>query len=323
MSEDQTKTVYRGEEAQWPHQIPLKGWIDIAKRVFHEMKADNVQIVSAGVAFYFFLAIFPTIVAAISVYTLVIDPARIEQQISHVQLFLPQQSFGMLMNFLDPILNQSNHEIGWGLFISIIISIWSSNKGTSALFQGINIAYDEPETRHFIKKNILTLVFTLGGVVIGFISLLIVIFFPLLIENLGLGAKIEHVLGWIRWVILGLILIFSLSMVYKIAPNRRSPRFRWVSWGAFLGTLVWLGGSIAFSWYVSNFGSYDDLYGSFAAVAILMLWLFLTAFIVLMGAEINSEMEHQTRYDTTIGKQKPMGERNAYHADRCAVDGDC
>ena len=112
-------------------------------------------------------------------------------------------------------------------------------------------------------------------------------------------------------------------MVYKLAPNRRKPRFRWVSWGALLGTVLWLGASILFSWYVSNFGGYEDLYGSFAAVAIMMLWLFITAFIVLMGAEINSEMEHQTRYDTTIGEFRPMGQRNAYHADRCAVDEDC
>ncbi len=323
MSEGKISNTYRGEEAKWPHQIPLRGWVDIGKRVWHEMKADNVQIVSAGVAFYFFLAIFPTIVAAVSIYTLVLDPSRIEQQVSHLQLFLPEQSFNMLNNFLDPILEQSNHEIGWGLIISVLISIWSSNKGTSALFQGINIAYDESDNRNFFKKNLLTLLFTLGGVVLGFISLLIVIFFPLLIKDLGLAPEIEHVLGWIRWVILGVFLILALSMVYKIAPNRRNPRFMWVSWGAILGTIIWLGGSMAFSWYVGNFGSYDDLYGSFAAVAILMLWLFLTAFIVLMGAEINSEMEHQTRYDTTIGIDKPMGERNAYHADHCAVDKDC
>lgn len=323
MSEAKTNTIYRGEDAKLPHQIPLRGWVDIGKRVWHEMKADNVQIVSAGVAFYFFLAIFPTIVAAVSIYTLVLDPDRIEEQVSHLQLFLPEQAFGMLNNFLDPILEQSNHEIGWGLAISILISIWSSNKGTNALFKGVNIAYDENDTRNFVKKNLLTLLFTLGGVVLGFVSLLIVIFFPLLVKNLGVSPRIEHILTWLRWVILGLFLILALSMVYKIAPNRRSPRFMWVSWGAILGTIVWLGGSMAFSWYVGNFGSYDDLYGSFAAVAILMLWLFLTAFIVLMGAEINSEMEHQTRYDTTIGAEKPMGERNAFHADHCALDKDC
>ncbi|MDR5589477.1 YihY/virulence factor BrkB family protein [Christiangramia sp. SM2212] len=320
MSEEKTKSVYRGEEAQWPHHIPLKGWIDIGKRVWHEMKVDHVQIVSAGVAFYFFLSIFPTIVAAISIYSLVLEPSQIQDQISRLNLILPEKAFGMISDILNPVIQQTRKEIGWGLVVSILISIWSANKGTNALFQGVNIAYDEIESRNIFKKNLITLLFTLCGLVLGLISLLIVIFFPLLIDKIGFTKEIEDVLTWFRWVILGLILISTLSMVYKIAPNRRSPRFRWVSWGAFLGTGLWLAGSMAFSWYVSNFGSYDDLYGSFAAVAILMLWLFLTAFIVLMGAEINSEMEHQTRYDTTIGAEKPMGERNAWHADHCAVD---
>lgn len=322
MTNKNKKSVYRGEEAQWPHHIPLKGWIDIGKRVWHEMKIDHVQIVSAGVGFYFFLSIFPTIVAAISIYSLVLEPSQIQEQISRLNIIMPDQAFGMITDFLKPILEQSRKEIGWGLVISILVSIWSANKGTSALFQGINIAYDEVDNRGFFKKNILTLIFTLAGLVIGLLSLLIVIFFPILIDDIGLPAQLEKMLTWLRWVILGFILIFSLSVVYKIAPNRRSPRFRWVSWGAILGTILWLGGSMLFSWYVSNFGSYADLYGSFAAVAILLLWLFLTAFIILIGAEINSEMEHQTRYDTTIGVERPMGERNAWHADHCAIDED-
>ncbi|MUP44401.1 YihY/virulence factor BrkB family protein [Gramella sp. BOM4] len=320
MEEKNNKKLNRGEEAQWPHQIPFKGWKDIGKRVINEMKVDHVQIVSAGVAFYFFLSIFPTIVAAISIYTLVLEPAQIQDQISRLNLILPSKAYGMITDFLQPVIQQSRSEISWGLLVSVLISIWSANKGTSALFQGINIAYDEMDNRNFFKKNLLTLLFTLGGVVIGLLSLLIIIFFPLFIHKFGLPAGIEKVITWLRWVILGLIIIGSLSLVYKIAPFRRNPRFRWVSWGAFLGTMVWLGGSMLFSWYVSSFGSYEDLYGSFAAVAIMMLWLFLTAFIVLMGAEINSEMEHQTRYDTTIGENRPMGERNAYHADHCAVD---
>lgn len=318
----ENRSPYRGEEAQWPHQIPLKGWIDIGKRVWKEMKIDHVQIVSAGVGFYFFLSIFPTIVAAISIYSLVLDPDQIQEQVSRLNLIMPDQAFGMITDFLRPILEQSRKEIGWGLLISIMVSIWSANKGTSALFQGINIAYDETDTRGIIKKNLLTLLFTLTGLVVGLLSLLIVIFFPLLIEDFGLPAQIEDMLTWLRWIILGFILIFTLSVVYKIAPNRRSPRFRWVSWGALIGTALWLAGSMLFSWYVSNFGSYADLYGSFAAVAILLLWLFLTAFIILVGAEINSEMEHQTRRDTTIGEEMPMGQRNAWHADHCAIDED-
>lgn len=315
MEKNENKVKNRGYEAEKPRHIPLIGWLDIGKRVFSEIKADHVQIVAAGVGFYFFLALFPTIVAAISVYTLVLEPSQIEEQISRLSTVLPDQAFGMLIEFLQPVLEQSKKEIGWGLTFSIAISLWSANKGTSALFEGVNIAYNEMDKRSFIKKNLLTLVFTLGAVVLGLISLLFIIFFPILIEKVGLPKQIENIIGWSRWVVLGIILILSLSMVYKIAPNRSNPRFAWVSPGAIFGTVFWLAGSLLFSWYVKNFGSYDDLYGSFAAVIILMLWLFLTAFIVLLGAEINSELEHQTTYDTTVGEQKPMGERGAYHAD--------
>ena len=319
MSEEKaSKSNNRGREATKPHQIPLAGWKDIGKRVFAQMKLDHVQIVAAGVAFYFFLALFPTIVAAISIYSLVLEPSQIQDQFDNLSLMLPQQAFGMISEILTPVLEQSNSELGWGLVISILISLWSANKGTSALFEGINIAYDENDDRGIIKKNLLTLLFTLAAVVIGFLSLLIVIFFPLLIGKVGLPIQIENILDWSRWIVLAIVLVLSLSMIYKIAPNRNNPQFGWVSWGAIFGTVVWILGSILFSWYVQNFGSYDDLYGSFAAVVILMLWLFLTAFIVLIGAEINSEMEHQTRYDTTIGKDRPLGKRNAYHADHVA-----
>ena len=319
MSEEKaSKSNNRGREATKPHQIPIAGWKDIGKRVFAQMKLDHVQIVAAGVAFYFFLALFPTIVAAISIYSLVLEPSQIQEQFDNLSLMLPQQAFGMISEILTPVLEQSNSELGWGLVISILISLWSANKGTSALFEGINIAYDENDDRGIIKKNLLTLLFTLAAVVIGFLSLLIVIFFPLLIGKVGLPIQIENILDWSRWIVLAIVLVLSLSMIYKIAPNRNNPQFGWVSWGAIFGTVVWILGSILFSWYVQNFGSYDDLYGSFAAVVILMLWLFLTAFIVLIGAEINSEMEHQTRYDTTIGKDMPLGKRNAYHADHVA-----
>lgn len=318
MEKKEKKGEKRGREAEKPYQIPFIGWVDIGKRAFAEIKNDHVQIVAAGVAFYFFLALFPTIVAAISIYSLVLDASQIQNQISRLSTILPDQAFGIIIDILKPLLEQSDKEIGWGLAFSIAISLWSANKGTSALFEGVNIAYNEKDTRNLLKKNLITLVFTLGALVLGLISLLFIIFFPILIEKVGLPEKVENILGWSRWVLLGVILIFNLSMVYKIAPNRATPKLAWVSPGAVFGTIFWLAGSLLFSWYVKNFGSYDDLYGSFAAVIILMLWLFLTAFIVLLGAEINSEIEHQTEYDTTVGEQKPMGERGAYHADNVA-----
>ncbi len=318
MEEKGQKKINRGHKAEKPRQIPFDGWKDIGKRVFSQIGKDHVQIVSAGVAFYFFLALFPTIVAAISIYSLVLEPEQIQQQLSNLNRLLPQQAFEMVNGFLEPVLNQDKQKLGWGLIISILISLWSSNKGTSALFEGINIAYDELDTRNFIKKNAITLVFTLGVIVLGLLSLLIVIFFPIFIGKIGLSETTASVIGWSRWLVLGFILVFTLGALYKIAPHRDNPEYKWVSWGALIGAVLWVLGSALFSWYVNNFGSYSDLYGSFAAVVILLLWLFLTAFIVLLGAEINSEMEHQTRKDTTVGPNEPMGQRGGYHADHVA-----
>jgi membrane protein len=317
MDKNKNKVKNRGNEAEKPKQIPFAGIKDIGKRVFSQINKDHVQIVSAGVGFYFFLALFPTIVAAISIYSLVLEPSQIQEQLSNLNRLLPQKAFEMINGFLEPILKEDKQKLGWGLLISILISLWSANKGTSALFEGINIAYNE-ESRGIIKKNALTLVFTLGAIVLGMLSLLIVIFFPIFIGKIGFSETIESVLGWGRWIVLGFILVFTLSMLYKIAPHRDNPEFKWVSWGAVIGAVLWVLGSALFSWYVNNFGSYSDLYGSFAAVVILLLWLFLTAFIVLLGAEINSEMEHQTRKDTTVGEDDPMGQRGGYHADHVA-----
>lgn len=318
MEKKKQKWSNRGHGAEIPSQIPLPGWKDIGKRVVSQLKKDHVQIVSAGVGFYFFLALFPTIVAAVSIYSLVLDPSQIQDQLSNLDRVLPQQVFEIIYGILEPIFKQDTQNIGWGLLISILISLWSANKGTNALFEGINIAYDEEDNRNLIRKNALTLVFTLGIIVLGLLSLLVVIFFPVFVGDLGISNTLENLIGWGRWLFLGVILVFTLSMLYKIAPHRDNPEFKWVSWGAVIGAVLWVGGSALFSWYVNNFGNYGDLYGSLSAVVILLLWLFLTSFIVLLGAEINSEMEHQTAKDTTVGEDEPLGQRGGYHADHVA-----
>jgi membrane protein len=202
--------------------------------------------------------------------------------------------------------------------LSILISLWSANKGTKAVFQGVNITYDEIDERGFFKLTALTLLFTIGGIIIGLIAIAMVVAFPAIIDKIGLPSTLETIIQLLRWPILALIVMFALAGVYKVAPCRKSPEFKWTSWGAIIATVLWLAGSLLFSLYVNNFGSFDETYGSFAAVIILMLWFFLTGFIILLGAEINSEMEHQTSRDTTTGEDKPMGQRGGYHADHVA-----
>ncbi len=313
---NETKDIHSAEK---PIQLTWICWKQIGKRVYSELAVDHIAIVAAGVAFYFFLALFPTFIAAISIFGLVMEPAQIQQQISEVAHILPEQSSQMISDILTGIADKSSQTLGWSLILSILFSLWTAQQGTKAVFEGINVAYDEIDERGFFKYNGLTLLFTLGGILIGIICTVLVVVFPAIINAVNLPAiGVESIVPWLRWPVLALIVMGVLAITYKIAPDRRNPQFSWVSWGAVIATVLWLAGSILFSFYISNFGNYDKMYGSFSAVIVLMLWFFITAYVILLGAEINSEMEHQTRKDTTIGKDRPMGERNAYHADHVA-----
>jgi len=311
-------TGQRGYKAEKPSQIPKKGWKDIALRVKDRLTKDHVSIVSAGIAFYFFLAIFPALAVALSIYGLIMEPAEVDQQIGQLANVLPEQAHQMISNILEKQSEKSESSLGWSLVLNTLISLWIVNNGSKAVFQGVNITYNEKDERGFFRLTALTLLFTICGIIIGFIAIAMIVAFPALIDKIGLPPTLETIIQFLRWPILALIVMFALAAVYKVAPNRKSPEFKWVSWGAIIATALWLGGSLLFSLYVNNFGSFDETYGSFAAVIILMLWFFLTGFIILLGAEINSEMEHQTSRDTTTGEDQPMGRRGGYHADHVA-----
>jgi membrane protein len=304
-----------GNTAKKPRKIPPGGYKQVFKRVLKNFQIDHIPVVSAGIAFYFFLALFPALAAVVSIYGLVMEPAEVQQQIAEISSALPEKTQVLLSDILNGIARKSTGTLGWTLLLGLLISILSANRGTIAVFEGVNIAYKERNERKLLRKYGVTLSFTLGGILVGIISLVFVVGFPALADQLGLSPFIQELINWMRWVILAFIIVISLGVIYHVAPDRRSPEFRWVSWGAIIATILWLGGSLGFSAYVDNLGNYDRMYGSFAAIIILMLWFFLTAIIILLGAEINAEMEHQTREDTTIGKDRPMGERDAFVAD--------
>jgi membrane protein len=309
---------HTGRSAERPREIPARGWKEVLLRVKDDFSNDYLDVVSAGVGFYFFLALFPLIATAIAIYGLVFDPAQVEQHINQLSGVLPEQAHGLISEGLQNLTQQSDQGLGLALVISILLSLWAANQGTKALFDGINIAYNEKIERGFIKNNAISLLVTLGVMVVGFICAILVIAFPAFIGTLGLPGTLETAISLLRWPLLFAIVIFSIAMLYKIAPDRDKPQFKWVSWGAIFATCIWIIGSLLFSLYVNNFGDFDATYGSVAAVIILMLWFQLTGISILFGAEINSEMEHQTVKDTTVGEPMPMGSREAYHADHVA-----
>ncbi len=316
MKKDKKKyEAKQGHDAGNPLKIPKEGWKQIAFRVKDEIRMDNVTIVSAGVAFYFFLAFIPAIAAIVSIYGLVVNPEQAEQQMKHLVDSLPRETYQLISSVLSQAAAQTGTTLSWSLIFSILISLWSSNRATTAVFEVLNIAYDEKENRSILKRKALTLLFTVTGIIIGILSIVFIIGYPAIINNFDLPEILKSALAYIRWLVLAAILFFVLAVTYKVAPFRSSPKFRWIAPGALIATILWIGGSMLFAVYIKNFGNFDRTYGSIAAVIILMLWFYLSGFIIIMGAEINSEIEHQTYVDTTVGPDKPMGERGAYHAD--------
>jgi membrane protein len=305
----------RGRQAQRPGEIPRQGWRDIALRVKEETTRDNLSIIAAGVAFYAMLAIFPALAALVSIYGLVADPAQVSQHMAAIGQMLPQQAYQILDQQLSSVASTSGGALTFGAVGGLLLALWSAAKGMKAVLLALDITYDEEERRGFFKFNGLALLLTFGAVLFVILSLGLIAILPALLGSLGLPQTLETALAWLRWPILGLLVILGLAVLYRFGTDRDQPRWRWVSLGAVLATVLWLVVSALFSWYVSNFGSYQETYGAMGAVIILLMWFYITAYVVLLGAEINAEMEHQTERDTTRGAERPMGERDAQMAD--------
>jgi membrane protein len=290
----------------------------VTKRAFKESSVDNVGILAGGVAYFAFISIFPALIAGISLYGLVADPATIAKQGAGVVTALPQEAQPLIRDQLTSIASTSGGTLGFSLIISILLALWTASGGTGNLMAAINIAYDEDETRGFLKRRGTALVLTFGAIIFVLLTLALVAVVPALLNALKLGTFINLLVQVVRWVLLVVLVIIALAVVYRVAPDRDAPQFKWTSVGALVAAGLWVLGSVAFSLYVNNFGSYNKTYGALAGVVILLLWLYLTSYIVLLGAEINAESEKQTKQDTTKGPAAPMGERGAEAADTLA-----
>jgi membrane protein len=304
-----------GVRADTPTAIPWAGWKQILKRAWAENKADNMPIVAGGVAFFGFLSIFPALIATISIYGLVASPEDVTRQIEELSAALPDDAQSLLETQLTSIAENSGGALTVGLVVSILAALWSASGGVGNLVTAINLAYDEVEARSAVKLKLLSLGMTLGAILFILVTFVLVAVVPAVLEALPLGVVGTILAQVVRWVLLLGVFTGALAVLYRVAPDRDAPQFRWVSLGSVIVTVVWVLVSVGFSLYVDNFGSYDQTYGAIAGVIVLMLWLYLTCFLVLLGAEINSEAEHQTAHDTTAGEPVPMGRRDAVVAD--------
>ncbi len=306
-----------GARAEKPTEIPPAGWWQIVRRAFAEGSKDNVSMLAGGVAFFGFLAIFPALIALVSLYGLVADPAQAAQTLESLTSGLPESARPLVADQLQAVVTSSSGGLTTGLIISALAALFSASSGVQNLMAAINIAYDETEGRGAVKLRLLALTLTIGAVVFVIVAIALVAVAPVVLDLLGPTGQI---LGQVvRWVLLVVLVVLALAVLYRTAPDRDAPRFRWVSLGSVAATVLWVVGSVVFSLYVNNFGSYNKTYGALAGVIVLMLWMYLTSYIVLLGAEINSESEYQTAADTTRGEARPMGRRGATKADDVAA----
>jgi membrane protein len=305
----------RGRRADKPTEIPKRGWKDVLVRSFREFKSDNISMVAAAAAFYAWLALLPAILAGVMLYGILASPEEVTNQIEQLTKNLSQEVATTLQQPIEQATNTGNRGLGIGLIVALMGAIWSASGGMNGLIQGIGIAYDQPDNRNFFKKRGLAIALTLGGIFMFLLMITLIAVLPPVVQELGLGSALTGVITVARFVLLAVLMLIGLAILYRLAPDRDNPKFTWVTPGAIVAMILWLAVSAGFSFYVTNFGSYNKTYGALAGVIILELWLYLTMMIILFGAEMNAEMEAQTAKDTTVGADKPMGRREATKAD--------
>jgi membrane protein len=308
----------RGRAASSPHLIPMRGWKDILVRTWSEVSENNIFLVAGGVTYAVLLALFPAMAALVSIYGLLLNPAQVEQQVAGLSNVLPAESAKMIAEELHSLVTASSGSLSISAGIALAFALWTASRGMSGLITAFDIAYDQKETRGFFKFNAIAIGLTIAGLIGGTLIIALVGVLPAAIQFVGLGMVAKRLILLLEWPLLIAVVLASLAVLYRFAPDRNPPQWRWVSPGAIIATVLWLVGSIGFSVYVSNFNSYDKTYGSLGGVVVLLTWLYLSSFVALLGAVINAQSERQTGADSTVGNPKPMGDREAYVADTIA-----
>ena len=304
----------RGRAAEAPRDIPSKGWKDVAWRTWREIAADRLPAVAGGVTFYALLAFFPAVGVFVSLYGLISDVDAAREQLTQVAGFFPPQVLTIVGDQMIRLAATADTSLSLAFVVSLLLSVWSANAGMKSLFDGLNIAYDETERRGYFKQVALTYAFTFAA--IAFITLIfaLLVAVPLALEAVGLDPS-SWVWAPLRWLGLFLVAAGAFSAIYRFGPSRAQARWRWVVIGGVTAAFLWLVGSFGFSWYFDHVAHLDATYGPLGAVMAFMLWIWFSVLVILMGAELNAEIEHQTARDSTTGAPMPMGQRGAAMAD--------
>jgi membrane protein len=305
----------RGRAADTPSEIPAKGWKDILLRVYYGISEDRILLVAAGVTFYLLLSIFPGIAALFSIYGLFANPADIAGHLEALANVAPGGAMDILREEMTRLASKGGTALGVGFIVSLGVSLWTTKSGVSAVFDALNIVYGEKEKRGTFKFYLVTLTFTLASIVFILLAIAVVVLLPVVLNFIPLPGGTDLLVNIARWPILFVLTAFALAVLYRFGPSRTQPRWRWVTWGSAVATVLWIAASVLFSWYVANFGSYDKTYGSLGAIIGFMTWIWISIIVVLLGAKLDAEMEHQTARETTAGQPKPLGMRGARMAD--------
>ena len=319
-SEDEVDRLRAGEtgrcrQATSPWRIPWRGWKDILWRAYEKMNENRLLAVAGGIVFYALLALFPAVTAFVSLYGLVADASTIGQHLSLAAGILPSGAVDILHEQLTRLTANRTSALSFGFVFGLLFALWSANSGTKAVIDGLNVAYGEMEKRSFIRLNILSLVFTLSAFLALTLAGGTVVVAPILLLHIGLGGAANAVIGILRWPALLAFVILGLAILYRYGPSRREARWTWLSVGSVGAAVAWLVASALLSWYIANFGTYNATYGSLGAAIGMMMWMWVSMIVVLLGAQLNAEIEHQTAMDSTASPDKPLGHRGAVKAD--------
>jgi membrane protein len=314
-STGKVKDEGRGRQATTPSEIPARGWKDILLRVYRNISEHRVVAMAAGVTFYSLLAIFPAVAALVSVFGLFADPATLTAYLEKLSGLLPSGAIDIMRDQLTRVASQRGSTLGLTFISSLAVSLWSANAAMKSVFDTLNIVYSEKEKRSFIKLNAISLGFTAAGIAFVLLAIGALVVLPPALKYLGISELTELVVRIARWPALFAVVTIALALIYRYGPSREKPQWRWITWGSACAACAWLAASMLFSWYAANFGNFNQTYGSLGAVIGFMTWIWLSAIVILIGAELNAEMEHQTAHDTTIAPPKPEGARKATVAD--------